>query len=176
MLTESFDLLYQQHFAEIYWLCYKMTYNKQDAEELADETFVKAYFNLAKFDSQKGSFRTWIFAIAVNLCRDFLKSADFKKRQQTDPIDEQYVDKLPYPVDKTIDDPELLKIVEHCMNKLLIDEKMAVTMYHLHGLVLQEIAQILGKNSPNSAKKRIKVAENKLKICLEQHGFSGDDF
>ncbi|MDW7680861.1 MAG: RNA polymerase sigma factor [bacterium] len=175
MLTESFDLLYQQHFSEIYWLCHKMTLNKQDAEELAEETFIKAYFNMGIFDSQKGSFRTWLFTIAANLCRDFLKSASFKKHKQTDSIDDQFDELLTATHDNTIYEKELLEMLERCIKKLPFDEKAAVTMYHLHGLVLQEIAQALGKNSPNSAKKRLKIAERKLKICLEQYGFGRAD-
>ena len=88
MLTENFDEVYHKHFTEIYRHCYRIVRNKQDAEQLSNETFVKAYFHRNQFDTQKGNFRSWIFTIATHLAFDFIDSAAQKRRRQTNSLDD----------------------------------------------------------------------------------------
>ena len=171
MLTADFDDLYQRHFTEIYRHCYRTVQNKENAEELSNETFVKAYFQRAWFDEKMGKIRNWIFTIATNLCLDFIKSADHRKQLQTHYLDELiFIKSNSLTPDENSERAEILKFIEDCFSELIEAERKAVSSRHLQGFKLQEIAEILGMSSPNSTKNRIKTGEKKLKRCLENKG------
>ena len=69
---EAFGLLVNNYKVKVFHLAYGMTHNQQTADDLAQEVFIKAYFALQKFKGQS-EFGTWIYRIAVNHCRDFLR-------------------------------------------------------------------------------------------------------
>lgn len=70
--TEAFGILVKKYKTRIYHLAYSLTHNAQAADDLAQEVFIKAYFALDQF-REKSEFGTWIYRIAVNHCRDFLR-------------------------------------------------------------------------------------------------------
>lgn len=69
--------------------CENILKNREDAEDIAQDTFVKAYKELAKFEIDKARFSTWIYKIATNLCLDYLRKN--KKKVTTNDI-EQYME------------------------------------------------------------------------------------
>lgn len=73
---KSLEILIQRYLKPIYSFIYRFIGNKQDAEDVTQEVFVKAWRNFKKFDQEK-KFKTWIFSIAKNTAIDFLK----KRRQ-----------------------------------------------------------------------------------------------
>src|SRR5437588_1647575 len=68
---EAFRLLVERHTRSIYNVAYRMTENQQDAEEIVQETFLRAYKSLGRFEL-RSSFSTWLYRIAVNRSLDFL--------------------------------------------------------------------------------------------------------
>jgi len=70
--AESFEVLIERNFKAIYRFIYRYIGSVQDAEDLTQDTFVKALRHFKKFDKEK-SFKTWIFRIAKNTCLDFFK-------------------------------------------------------------------------------------------------------
>ena len=70
---EAFRLLVERHTRSIYSVAYRMTENQQDAEEIVQETFLRAYKSLGRFEL-RSSFSTWLYRIAVNRSLDFLKA------------------------------------------------------------------------------------------------------
>ncbi len=175
MLTENFDEVYHKHFAEIYRHCYRIVRNKQDAEQLSNETFVKAYFHRNQFDTQKGNFRSWIFTIATHLAFDFIDSAAQKRRRQTNSLDDLIYSASDRPQpDEHSEQEQLSKFIDDCLNQLNNEDRLAISLRYLQDFTLQEIAKILGMKSPNSAKNRIKSGERKLKQCLEKKGIDDE--
>lgn len=79
---ENFGGYYEKHYQEIFRFCLRVLRNYDDAEDAAQETFVKAFLNLEKFDEKKSSFRTWIFRIAYNTC------IDESRRRRPKPLEE----------------------------------------------------------------------------------------
>src|SRR5262245_901818 len=70
---EAFRLLVERHSRSIFRVAYRMTGDQQDAEEIVQETLLRAYKNLAKFEL-RSNFSTWVYRIAVNRTLDFLSA------------------------------------------------------------------------------------------------------
>jgi RNA polymerase sigma-70 factor (ECF subfamily) len=69
---KAFEFLIERYFKQIYSFSFRYIGNAQDAEDITQETFIKAWRNLKKYDLGK-SFKTWLFSIARNTCIDFLR-------------------------------------------------------------------------------------------------------
>ncbi len=85
---KAFEKLLKKYRKSVYYMLLKMVNNADDAEDLTQEAFAKAFNSLLKFDS-KYAFSTWLFRIATNNCIDFIR----KKRVKTVSIDTQYSNK-----------------------------------------------------------------------------------
>jgi len=166
MYNQEFDQLYASHFAEIFRFCIRMVNNQLDAEELANESFVKAYFHYNP--GKKAAFRTFIFKIAYHLCLDFFKSKAFRHRQDNLPLKE--IPRLPENSNlmATIEQTETLQALYQCLDKLETAEQIAVRLYYIENFTLQQIATVLDK-SINTAKNRLKAGLKNLKTCLEKN-------
>jgi len=94
---KAFEYLMKKYRKSVYYMLLKMVYNPDDAEDLTQEAFAKAFTSLHKFDS-KFAFSTWLFRIATNNCIDFIR----KKKLLTYSIDQ--------PVDEDSDRPFFIDI------------------------------------------------------------------
>ena len=171
-----FDALYDRHYLEILRYCFRKVRNRQDAEWLANGTFIQAYLNWKKFDPTKGSFRALIFTIARNQCIDFIRH---RGRNQTifepydeDPPQDQDIHPKPPPSvsENNLDKQIVLWIIEKCIKNLNKREAEIVELYYYHGLTLEEVAQTFGYKSPNWTKKQLKRIQALLKECFGKHG------
>ena len=77
---KAYDILMQKYEKKVYNLCYRMVNNAEDAADLAQEVFLKAYRALTDFRGQS-AFSTWLYRIAVNACRD-----ELRKRRKKPPV------------------------------------------------------------------------------------------
>src|SRR5882724_12679423 len=91
--SEAFRALVERHSRSVFRLAFRMTGNEQDAEDVVQESFLRAYRQLGKFD-ERASFGTWLYRIAMNCSLDLVRS---KKRRS-----EQMA-----PADPEMDDPVL---------------------------------------------------------------------
>jgi len=171
MSSESFDLLFKTHYKEIFHYCFHFVKNREAADELASESFVRAYTKKEKYDEIKSSFRTWIFTIARNLCIDFLRSASYCKSKHNISLDSKTLNIIdPQNPNEQVKNQQLLDFFYDCLELLRPDEKGAFILYYLKGFTFQEIAEILGKTSRSSVKYLIDKGKKILKECLESKG------
>src|SRR5579863_7151259 len=77
--TDAFRVLVERHSRSLFRLAFRMTGNQQDAEDVVQESFLRAYKQLAKFD-ERASFGTWLYRIAANCSLDLVRSR--KRRQE----------------------------------------------------------------------------------------------
>jgi len=173
----SFDALYDRHYLEILHYCFRRMRNRQDAEWLANETFIRAHLNWKKFDPTKGSFRTWIFTIAKHCCIDFSHGRVFRDRSRLetydeDPLQDQDIHPKPkLPASEiNLDKQMALWIIEECMKNLNERDAEIIELYYYHGLTLEEIARLFDHKAPNWTKKQLKRIEALLKQCFEKRG------
>ncbi len=80
LASQSFEALVQRHWKRVYSVVYKFVNNREDAEDITQEVFIKIYFNLLSFQ-QRSSFSSWSYRIAVTSTLDALD--DIKKRHRT---------------------------------------------------------------------------------------------
>lgn len=137
--------LYQH---KLYQVCYRMLGNKQEAEDIAQEAFVRAYTNLHTFD-QKRKFSTWLYRIGTNLCIDRIrkKKPDYYLDAEvtgTEGLDlySQIAsdDQLP---EETIEQMELQDRIQYEIGRLPDKYRTVVVLKYIEELSLQEISEIL---------------------------------
>ena len=137
--------LYQH---KLYQICYRMLGNKQEAEDIAQEAFVRAYINLHSYD-QKRKFSTWLYRIATNLCIDRIrkKKPDYYLDAEvagTDGLDmySQIAadEKLPEDV---VAQMELQDRIQYEISRLPDKFRSVIVLKYIEELSLQEISDIL---------------------------------
>ncbi len=137
--------LYQH---KLYQICYRMLSNKHEAEDIAQEAFVRAYINLHTFD-QKRKFSTWLYRIATNLCIDRIrkKKPDYYLDAEvagTEGLDMYSQlssnDKLP---DDQVEQMELQDRIQYEISRLPDKYRSVIVLKYMEELSLQEISEIL---------------------------------
>jgi RNA polymerase sigma-70 factor (ECF subfamily) len=144
----AFAELVELYKDKLYNLGYRMLGNPQEAEDVAQEAFLRAYANLNKYDA-KHKFSTWIYRIATNLCIDRIrkKKADFSLDAEVEGIEggDMYSR-----LSASVDTPEQAVVrietreeVQKAIDALPENYRAAVIFKYLHDLSLQEISEIL---------------------------------
>jgi RNA polymerase sigma-70 factor (ECF subfamily) len=139
---EAFDVIVERHRRTVYQLCYRFVGNHEDASDLSQDVFVRAYRGLGRFGG-RSSLGTWIYRIAVNVCLNRVTA----KQPVTEPIDAR-----PH-LDHAAKDPgvELLKgerasQVRAAISQLPKKQRATVILRVYHELSHEEIAGILGSS------------------------------
>lgn len=137
--------LYQH---KLYQICFRMLGNKEEAEDIAQEAFVRAYINLHSYD-QKRKFSTWIYRIATNLCIDRIrkKKPDYYLDAEvpgTDGLDmySQIAadEKLP---EEVVEQMELQERIQYEISRLPDKYRSVIVLKYIEELSLQDISDIL---------------------------------
>lgn len=169
--SDAFRILVERHSRSLFRLAFRMTGNEQDAEDVVQESFLRAYRQLGKFDD-RASFGTWLYRIATNCSLDLVRS---KKRrsdhmaQPSDPESEDPVVSLP----STDPTPERVALsseirgrVAEAMNDLSATERTAFVLRHFEGMCIEEVSRVL-ECQPGAAKHSVFRAVQKLRRALE---------
>jgi RNA polymerase sigma-70 factor (ECF subfamily) len=167
--SDAFRGLVERHSRAVYRVAHRMTGNPQDAEDVVQETFLKAYRQLGRFES-RANFGTWLHRIAVNCSIDLIRS---RKHQETG-HDASDLDMLDSDNDQRVDpSPERLMLstevqerVGHAMDGLTDMERSAFVLRHFEGQSIEEIGRALGLKA-NAAKHSIFRAVRKMRLALE---------
>lgn len=142
---EAFEQLILQYEKRIYNYCYRMTNNQEDAEDLAQEVFIKVYKSLHSF---KGSsqFSTWIYRIAYNTCVDKFRKEKMVLVSLTQNDEEDKDMDLPshepLPEDQIVS-REQYQALRECISTLKPEYKTAVILRDIQNYTYEEIADIL---------------------------------
>lgn len=136
---QAYEELVRRYQRRLYSLAYRLTGDREEAEDLAQEALVRAYTALPRFRSGL-RFSPWIYKIAVNLCINYLR----RRRAQV-PLDEEapFVDSSPTP-EQALERDETRAVVQEAILALPEHYRAAIVLRHLHDLSYVEIAQALG--------------------------------
>ena len=168
--SEAFRLLVEQHSRSIFRLAFRMTGNEQDAEDVVQETFLRAFKQLDRYEA-RSSFSTWLFRIASNYSLDLIrmrKRHEDKRERGTDeerdilqsiPMDTPGPERIAY-------GSQVRDRVNAALNELSAQERTAFVLRHFEGMSIEEIGSALGTGS-NATKHSIFRAVQKLRKSLE---------
>lgn len=172
--AHAFEALMVAYQKQVYNLALRMVANPDDAMDLSQEAFLKAWRGLAsyRFDS---AFSTWLYRLTSNVCIDFLRR---QKKQKVVPL--HYADEDQEEWELSIPDPgpgteeQVLTQLDHeqvaaAMEKLEPEYRQALTLRVVHGLSYTEIAQIL-EIKEGTVKSRIARAREKMRCMLQKSG------
>lgn len=170
----AYDELVRRYQERIYATVYHMTSNHEDANDLAQETFIKAYSALKSFKGDS-SFYTWVYRIAVNKTINFLKQRKNKVSLSLNDLDfniENDPELVAFVSDKTprrdIALTELQQKLNKALQKLSDVHRMVVTLHDVQGLSHEEIANIMDCNV-GTVRSRLFYARQQLQAYLSDY-------
>jgi RNA polymerase sigma-70 factor (ECF subfamily) len=164
---DAFRLLVERHSRSVFRLAYRLTGNEQDAEDVVQEAFLRAYRQLEKYDG-RASFHTWLYRIAANYALDLLRSSKRMSRRK-DEKDLTMLDNIPAPepsADRAVFSSQLQKRLATAMAALSEQERTAFVLRHFEGHSIDEIGEALGVGE-SATKNSIFRAVQKLRRALE---------
>jgi len=159
----AFAELVRSHQQFAYGIAFRLLWDAQEAEDIVQETFVRIWRNLGRFDLQR-SFTTWMYAIVANLCRDRLRE---RLRRPSARSAEAPLEELPDPVDlvASVSGGEIQQIVCRLTESLPLKQRLVFTLRDLQDLSVREVATALDI-SEASVKTNLHLARRKLRYLL----------
>lgn len=161
----AYHALYSRHAAQIYRLAYGLLQNKEDAEEVLQDSFEYAFRKLASYDSSKSAFSTWLYRITVSRCRNkrrrkWLPTVPMSLMSHIGIKDEN----APMP-DEKAELSELQRAIWAALGRLSPKLRETAVLRYYHGLRYTEIGEILGI-SPKTAESRMRLAHRQLREAI----------
>ena len=154
----AFSVLVERHAKSVYLFIYKLTQNKEDSEDIVQETFIKAWQKINRYDKEK-SLKTWLFTIAKNTAVDKLrkkKTINFSSLNQSSDKDDFNDDSSRPDFENNIVDTEMLpdeifakkeaeKSLEIALNKMSEEQRLLIFLHINEELTFEQIAEIINK-------------------------------
>ncbi|MGA8938594.1 MAG: RNA polymerase sigma factor [Acidobacteriaceae bacterium] len=174
--AQAWEQLARSQHRRIYGICYRFTGSQSDAEDLAQEAFLKMYRNLANFDPEKGSFTTWLTTLTRNLLVDNYRRSRLER--SSDSLDDSYDGEEDGPTkaerladggksqEQHVAGLELRTQIQEALKQVSPDLREAVILRDLEDMDYKEIAEILGVPQ-GTVKSRISRGRSELARLLK---------
>ena len=172
--ADAYRVLVERHSRALFRLAFRMTGNEQDAEDVVQESFLRAYRQLGKFD-ERASFGTWLYRIATNCSLDLVRSRKRRSEQLAPQAEGEHSDRDDIVATLPSADPtperaafstEVRERVAEAMNELSATERTAFVLRHFEGMCIEDVSQVL-ECQPGAAKHSVFRAVQKLRRALE---------
>jgi RNA polymerase sigma-70 factor, ECF subfamily len=167
----AFDTLVQRWERKIQGAVYRIMGSGEEARDLAQETFLRAYRGLGSFKSE-ARFSSWLYQIALNLCRDRLRQRRGKTLVSIDDLDPTTaarIDRSPATAQDLVEAKDLGRIVAMAMSDLPEEQREVIVLKEYQGLTFQEIADTLGV-PVSTVKTRLYRGLGQMRERLERQG------
>jgi RNA polymerase sigma-70 factor (ECF subfamily) len=163
----SFEELVERHKHKAYHIAFDFARDREEAKDLSQEAFLKAFTNLKNFDG-RSSFYTWFYRILVNLCLDYKRR---QKRRPTDEFDEtvehqvepSHEPRMPMSPDQRVFAGEFSRKVGVALDALPAKQRTAFILKNHQGLSIKEIAEMM-----QTAEGTVKVHLHRAVTSLRQ--------
>lgn len=141
---QTFHELYQKYHERVYSICFRMTRNASESEDLTQDVFIRLFQTLGSFRGES-AFTTWLYRLTVNLVLMHFR----KRKRRLDRINEK--GELPSYIVPGSQDPKRMRIVDHIllsevMPKLPEGYRQAIILHDIQGLQHKEIAEAKGRS------------------------------
>ena len=161
--TAEFRTLVERYQDYVFTVCYRILGNREDAEEVTQDAFIKAYNGLGNFMGQS-KFSTWIYRIAMNTAISYRRKKkihletleDYKQFEKGEISDMAEYQRL-----------EQKKFLQIALNTLLPDDVSVLTLFYFEELSLEEMSEITGINV-NTLKVKLFRARKRLSMALDK--------
>jgi RNA polymerase sigma-70 factor (ECF subfamily) len=164
---EAFRALVESHSRSVFRLAYRMTGNEQDAEDVVQESFLRAYRQLGRFES-RANFGTWLYRIVANCSVDLMRAKqarhDMTRSESLDAAEQMPAADVPGP-ERLAESAEIRARVGDALSALSPLERAAFTLRHYEGRSIDEISRTLGLGT-SAAKHSVFRAVKKLRAAL----------
>jgi RNA polymerase sigma factor (sigma-70 family) len=152
----------------VFTIALRYTPNREDAEEIAQDVFVKAYRSLADFRGES-KFSTWLYTIVTTTCITFLR----KKKIPIHSLDNEQVFELADNQNSAfranqVEQKSKVQVLNEAIRLLSVDDARIITLFYQAEQSLEEIGRIVGVD-PNTAKVKLHRARQRLKEKMEKH-------
>ena len=169
--ADAYRVLVERHSRTLFRLAFRMTGNEQDAEDVVQESFLRAYRQLGKFDD-RASFGTWLYRIAANCSLDLVRARKRRSEQLVAAEPDTREDPIaalpsgdPSPEREALSS-EVRERVAAAMQDLSAAERTAFVLRHFEGMCIEEVSRVL-ECQPGAAKHSVFRAVQKLRRALE---------
>lgn len=164
---DAFRVLVERYQHLVYTLALRMVKRPEDAQDVAQETFLSAWKALPKF-RMDAQFSTWIYRLTVNAATDLLR----RRREEQSLDDEEnpvvMADSAPAPQEEA-ERGERREILKRCIGQLTDNHRKILILREIHGLNYQEIGEVL-ELTPGTVRSRLARARKELREKLLQSG------
>ena len=163
---EAFEELVRRHQNRVFAVAGGILRRREDAEDIAQQVFVKAYFSLKRFD-QRAAFSTWLYKITVNECWDLLRKKKVRPLLYESDLSEEQARQFGATDEKQAEEPDISERlaarqqVEILMASLDERDRTMLILKEVEGFAVEEIAEILGLNA-NTVKVRLFRARRRI--------------
>lgn len=173
--TNAFSFLVEKYKDMVFTLAIKVTKNREEAEEISQDSFIKAFKYLNKFKGDS-KFSTWLYKIAYNNCMDLVKKNS--RKYSTSGIDEVIENKIQSSENtmQTIERKERAILMEECLQELPEDERTIIWLFYYKELNLKELIEVTSYSEANikvklhrARKKLLSIVEEKLEPEMISH-------
>ncbi|MFZ2303379.1 MAG: RNA polymerase sigma factor [Minisyncoccia bacterium] len=170
--TEALTEIVARNIGLVYRYALRMTKDIEQAEDITQETFVKLWRNIHKFDTEK-NFRTWILGIAHNTAIDFLRKrkisvfSDFDTKDERNAITDTLADIAPL-APEIFEKEETKKLLDSALEQISPMHHEVLALYYEEDLTFNEIGEILNKPL-NTVKSQYRRALEELRKILERN-------
>jgi RNA polymerase sigma-70 factor (ECF subfamily) len=164
--TKAFAVLVDRYKDLVFTLAIRMLKNREEAEEVSQDTFIKVFKSLGKFKGDS-KFSTWIYKVAYNTCLDRIKR---NKRQMNEVGIDEFTEHQIKTIDNALDKLETneqQQSIQECLQRLPSEDSFLLTLYYFEDLSLEEISKIVNIEA-NTVKVKLFRARKKLASILKQ--------
>lgn len=170
----AFDHLVRKYRVSLFSIIYNMTGNREDASDITQEVFIKAFQSIKRFRG-KAAFFTWLYRIAVNTSITFIKKAKKQRFIHYESIDETMVsgEILEFLTAKTKTEKgallnELQEKLNDALQKLSPKHRLVIILHEIEGMNHKSIAEIM-KTSEGTVRSRLHYAKKQLQVFLKDY-------
>jgi RNA polymerase sigma-70 factor (ECF subfamily) len=164
--TQAFSVLVDVYKDLVFTLAIRMLKNREEAEEVSQDTFIKIYKALPKFKGES-KLSTWIYKVAYNTCLDQIKKNNRRYDEVAiDSFSENQIKTLDNALD-ALEEKEQQKIIQECLQQLAGKDSFLLTLFYFEELSLEEISKVVNMEA-NTVKVNIHRARKRLGNILKQ--------
>jgi RNA polymerase sigma-70 factor (ECF subfamily) len=161
--TKAFSYLVGKYQDVVFSIALKVLRNREDAEEIAQETFIKAYRSISSFRG-RAKFSTWLFSIAYNTCITSVR----KKKIRTKSIDEVQVNDEEEDWDEfELSEEERSRMLEISLKRLPEDEYTLILLFYYQEMGIEDVSRIMGLSESNVKVKLFRTRKKLYSIMRE---------